>query len=147
MSIATGDGLQHGADGPRRVVSRWHVALAAGADAVALVAFVAMGQSSHDEGAGISGVAQVVAPFLVGAAVGWLIARAWRHPLEVAPTGVVVWIATLVVGLVLRRLGVSGDDRGTATSFVIVATVVTGVLLLGWRALVLSLPWRFSRHK
>jgi hypothetical protein len=52
----------------------------------------------------------------------------------VVPTGVTVWLVTLVVGLVLRRLGLSGDERGTATSFVIVATIVTGVLMIGWRA-------------
>lgn len=123
------------------------IALAAMADVVALVVFVAAGRSSHDEGNTVTGVVQVVAPFLVGALVGWLAARAWRRPLDVAPTGVVVWVCTLVVGLVLRRLGLSGDDRGTAMSFVIVATLVTGVLLLGWRALVNSVPWRFSRQK
>lgn len=112
------------------------VALSALADLGALVLFVALGRRSHDEGSSVTGLLQVVAPFLVGAIVGWVIARAWRRPTDVTPTGVVIWLSTLVVGLVLRRIGVSGADRGTATSFVIVATIVTGVLLVGWRAIV-----------
>lgn len=118
-------------------------ALSACADLAALVLFVALGRSSHDEGNSVTGLLQVVAPFVVGAAVGWLIARAWRRPTEIAPTGVIIWLATLVVGLVLRRIGVSGDDRGTATSFVIVATIVTGVLLIGWRAIA---GWALARR-
>jgi hypothetical protein len=35
------------------------------------------------------------------------------------------------MGMLLRR---TVFDRGTAASFVIVATLVTGALLLGWRA-------------
>jgi hypothetical protein len=47
-------------------------------------------------------------------------------------TGVTVWLATAAIGLLLRRVV---WDRGTALSFVIVATVVLGVLLVGWRAI------------
>jgi hypothetical protein len=47
-------------------------------------------------------------------------------------TGVTVWLATVVIGLLLRRIV---WDRGTAISFVIVATVVLGALLVGWRAI------------
>ncbi len=56
--------------------------------------------------------------------------RGWRRPTALTPTGVVVWIATVAVGMLLRR--VSG--QGVAVSFVVVASTVTAVLLLGWRA-------------
>jgi len=58
------------------------------------------------------------------------VARAWARPGRVWPSGIVVWLSTVVVGMLLRRL--TGD--GTAASFVVVALVVLGVFLLGWRA-------------
>ena len=41
-----------------------------------------------------------------------------------------VWVASVAGGMLLRR--VTGE--GTAVSFVVVATVVLGAALLGWRA-------------
>jgi hypothetical protein len=43
-----------------------------------------------------------------------------------------VWLCTVVVGMVLRKVG----SAGVAASFVVVAASVTAVLLLGWRAAV-----------
>ncbi len=45
-------------------------------------------------------------------------------------TGVAAWAGALTVGMALRGLVF---DRGTAPSFVVVAAIVLGVLLLGWR--------------
>ncbi|MBU3751390.1 MAG: DUF3054 domain-containing protein, partial [Mycobacterium sp.] len=41
-------------------------------------------------------------------------------------------LSTVAIGIGLR----AGTGAGTALSFVLVATVVTGVLLVGWRAIV-----------
>ena len=91
--------------------------------------FVAIGRRNHDEGSAIGEVFRIAAPFLIGLAVGWIVARAWRRPFDVV-TGCTIWIVTIALGMVLRR---TLFDRGTAFSFVIVASVFTGVLLLGWR--------------
>lgn len=100
------------------------------ADVVAIVVFVALGRQTHDEGGNaVLGALEVAAPFLIAAAVGWVVARAWRTPLDPV-TGTIIWVSTVVVGMVLRRLAF---DRGTATPFVIVASVATLVLLVGWR--------------
>ena len=99
------------------------------ADTVCVLAFCAIGRRSHAEGVTISGVAQTAWPFLVGAAVGWLISRGWRRPLAVLPTGVAVWMSTIAVGMVLRKV----NSAGVAVTFVIVASTVTAALLLGWR--------------
>lgn len=104
---------------------------AAALDIAAILVFVAIGRRSHDEdGNAIVGALEVAAPFLLGLAAGWAVARAWRAP-ERLQTGIVIWPVTVAVGMVLRNVVF---DRGTALSFVIVATIATGVLLLGWRA-------------
>ena len=95
-----------------------------------VVLFVALGRRNHDEDGTLSSVIGTAAPFLIGLAVGWVAARAWRRP-DAFATGAAVWVATVVVGMTVRNLVF---DRGTAASFVAVATAFVGVFLLGWRA-------------
>jgi hypothetical protein len=105
---------------------------AAAVDAAAVVVFAVAGRNAHDESSGAGTVATIAAPFLIGLLAGWLLdPRARARPMATA-TGVTVWLATVVIGLLLRRIV---WDRGTAISFVIVATVVLGALLVGWRAI------------
>ena len=73
-------------------------------DAVLVVVFAVVGRSSHAEGLDVAGIRGTAWPFLAGLGVGWLAARAWRHPLALWPTGVIVWASTLVVGMLLRRV-------------------------------------------
>lgn len=115
------------------VVCRRRITIAATADVLAILAFVAIGRRSHDEtGNAVVGALRVAAPFLIGLCAGWAVARAWRRPMALV-TGLVIWPVTVIVGMLLRR---TVFDRGTALSFVIVTTIVTGVFLLGWRAIV-----------
>ena len=107
-------------------------AVAALVDVVAIFVFVAIGRRNHDEGEAAGAILTVAAPFLIALAVGWIAARAWTRPMEVE-TAFVIWPITVALGMVLRNLVF---DRGTALPFIIVATVVTGVFLVGWRMLV-----------
>jgi hypothetical protein len=111
---------------PAATVSR-----ALAADVACVLVFCAIGRRSHAEGLSVLGVAETAWPFLTGTAVGWLLARGWQRPASVAPTGLVVWVCTVVVGMLLRKL----TAAGTATSFIVVASLTTAVLLLGWRGL------------
>ncbi len=107
-------------------------AVAAGAlDAAWLLVFVALGRTSHTEGLTLPGVLRTVWPFWVGLLVGWLVARAWRRPAALVPTGVVVWPVCVAAAMVLRA--VSG--QGVAGAFIGVALAFVGLGLLGWRAL------------
>lgn len=99
-------------------------------DVTGVLVFCAVGRRSHDEGLNAAGVAATAWPFLIGTAIGWLAARGWRRPTAVVPTGAVVWLSTVVVGMVLRK----ATGAGVAASFVVVAGTVTALLLLGWRA-------------
>ncbi len=94
-----------------------------------MLLFVAVGRRNHDESTGVSGVVEVALPFLLALIFGWLVTRAWRTP-QALSTGVVIWLATVIGGLLLRNLLF---NRGTATPFIIVATLVLGVLLVGRR--------------
>jgi hypothetical protein len=107
-------------------------------DLVCVIVFCTIGRRSHAEGLTVAGVAETAWPFLTGTAVGWLAIRAWRNPAAVAPTGLVVWLSTVVIGMVLRK----ATSAGTAISFVVVASLVTAILLLGWRAAATALARR-----
>ncbi|GAA4641028.1 DUF3054 domain-containing protein [Gordonia humi] len=114
------------------------VVLTALADIVAIGVFVTIGRSSHDEASSLSGFFSTAWPFLVGGAVGWcvtaIVTGSRFRPAQLWPAGVIVWIATVVIGMVLRVVA----DQGTAVSFIVVATIATGVLLLGWRGVAVA---------
>lgn len=106
------------------------VLIAAALDVASVLLFVTVGRRNHNEGTAIDGVITVATPFLIALAIGWLVTKAWRRPMSLR-IGAIVWMTTVVVGLLLRNLVF---DRGTATAFVIVATLFLGAVLLGWRA-------------
>jgi hypothetical protein len=102
------------------------------ADIVCVLVFATVGRRSHAEGLTLAGIAHTAWPFLAGTGVGWLLIRGWRRPFTVIPTGLAVWVSTVVVGMLLRK----ATSAGVQTSFVVVASIATAVLLLGWRAVV-----------
>ena len=107
-------------------------------DVACVLLFATVGRRSHAEGITFAGVAETAWPFLAGTAVGWLAIRGWRRPTTLAPTGLVVWVCTVAIGMALRK----ATSAGTAVSFVIVASLVTAILLLGWRAAAMVLARR-----
>jgi Protein of unknown function (DUF3054) len=102
------------------------------ADVACVVGFAAIGRASHDESDGLAALWSTAWPFLVGVGLGWLASRAWRSPMAMMPTGIAVWLSTVVAGMLIR--GFTG--AGTAPSFVVVATVVLALFIVGWRLLV-----------
>ena len=117
------------------------VGIAAALDAASIVVFAAVGVRSHEIDSGFGDVFTIAAPFLIGLAVGWLVARAWDAPFAFR-TGVIAWVATILVGMLLRRFVF---DRGTAMSFVIVTTLFVGACLLGWRVVARVVSRRATR--
>ena len=99
-------------------------------DLVAVLVFALVGRRSHAHGLTLGGVLETAAPFLCGTAAGYLVAaltldgapRSWQF-------GAIVVAATVVVGMLLRRLATTG----TAPSFVVVATLFLAATMLGWR--------------
>lgn len=112
-------------------------------DAAAITIFILIGRTSHAEGLAPVGVLETLWPFLAGAAVGWSIAYVYSHvhssdlfghdfrPDRVVPAGIVIWFCAVTIGMIMRYL----LHQGTAPSFILVATLTLGFLLLGWRLL------------
>jgi len=117
--------------------------IAAVADLASVVLFVVIGRRSHDEGEAARELLKTLAPFLIGLVAGWTVLIATARRAVAWRSGVIVWISTVVVGMLLRRLAF---NRGTALSFVVVATVFLGVFVVGWRlAAERFAPW--GRHR
>jgi hypothetical protein len=127
---------------------RIRVPLAMAFDACCVLAFVIIGRASHARGETLGGIASTSWPFLAGLAIGWLATRAWARerarpatvrprpgagwrPAELAPAGLIAWLATVALGMAFRV--VSG--QGTAVAFIGVALAFLGLFLLGWRLL------------
>ena len=121
-------------------MSRQSIVTAGVLDAALVLLFAAIGRLSHGET--LAGLGVTAWPFLGGLIIGWLLLRAWRHPLSVVWTGLGIWIATVASGLLLRLAG----GQGVQLSFAIVTTIVLGVFLLGWRAIA-ALVRRTSRKR
>lgn len=119
---------------------RHRLPLAVGLDTASVVLFVALGRRSHDRDPAISGLLDTAAPFLVALVLGWLLARVWLRPTAIG-TGLVVWATVVLAGMLIRRFAF---DDGTAASFVVVATLFTGLFLVGWRAVFAVLDRRRS---
>ena len=104
------------------------------ADLVLVVVFTAIGRSTHHDdvfGAWGQELWTTAWPFVVALIVGWAVLRAWKDPLAVVRTGLGLWLITVAGGLALRKLA----GGGTALPFVLVATAVVLVFLVGWRLL------------
>lgn len=101
-------------------------------DAVLVLVFAAIGRASHQEDP--AGFLLTAWPFLValllGHAAAFLLPARPRRPWSL-PWGAVVWAVNVVGGMLLRLL--SGDTA--ELPFIIVATLVLGAFLLGWRGL------------
>lgn len=100
-------------------------------DVCSVLAFVAIGRHTHDNGDSLAGLWHTAWPFLAGLAVGLLASRAWRGPLAIAPAGVGAWLGAAGIGMLIRVLA----GQGTAAAFIVVAAAFLGLFLLGWRVI------------
>ena len=98
-------------------------------DVICITVFAIVGRSSHQEATDLLGVAHTAWPFLAGCLVGTVLGRTWRHPFALT-SGVAVWLGTVVGGMTLRLL----TGAGVQLSFVLIASFVLALFLIGWRA-------------
>jgi hypothetical protein len=112
-----------------------------GLDALVVAVFVAIGRSAHHHVMSWGGFASTAWPFGTGLLIGWTWVLARGRRVSSLASGVVVWLATVAVGMLLRvEFG-----QGTAVAFVAVALGFLGALMLGARLLARVLRARMSR--
>jgi hypothetical protein len=99
-------------------------------DALCVLVFVVIGTRNHDTDTGLSGILYVAAPFWIAMSLAHVTPMLQRGS-KALPHPYLVCGYTILMGMVLRRYVF---DRGTAPSFVVVASVFLGVTMLGWRA-------------
>lgn len=111
-------------------------------DAVLVGVFATFGRGAHSEGLGVAEVWATAWPFLLGLVVGWSALFVLRRDPATVRSGVLVWLVTLVGGMVMRGLG---DGRVPHWSFIMVAATALAVLLVGWRAVGAAMARRRTR--
>lgn len=119
-------------DRPRRSTSTGprSVALAFAVDLAFVLLFAGIGRSSHDLTSTVIGLLETAWPFVIGLATSWLVAVVFRHPMAIFTAGLPLWVGSVVIGMLLR----AATGAGTATPFILVATITLGAFLIGWRA-------------
>lgn len=95
-------------------------------DLLLVACFAVVGRLSHYGTLTAGGWWTTAWPFLAGTLLAWAALAMARRPPAAIGSGVVVWLGALGGGMVLRQ--VSG--QGTATPFVVVATLVLAALLV-----------------
>lgn len=106
------------------------------ADFIAIAAFALFARMAHqsdDMPFNFLGWLSTLWPFVLGVVLAWgVLALAKLDGVRVAPGGVVAWIVTVVVGLAIW-----GVRNGAFPhwSFILVASSVSALLMLGWRAI------------
>jgi hypothetical protein len=112
-----------------------------GFDVLVVIVFVAIGRSAHHHAMSWGGFASTAWPFAAGLLIGWawVLTRGRRG--SVLAKGVVVWLCTVGLGMLLRvEFG-----QGTALAFVAVALGFLGALMLGARLIAKTVRARASR--
>nr|WP_120491620.1 DUF3054 domain-containing protein [Corynebacterium lactis] len=101
-------------------------------DTIAIIIFAVLARLAHNTPADpftFGNIADTFWPFFIGVIIGTVLIAKQANPRAVK-AGVVVWVATVVAGL-----GIWAILHGAVPhwSFILVASVMSAILLLGWR--------------
>ena len=111
-------------------------ALAPALDLLALLIFALLARLAHDDGSGFSVLhwLDTAWPFMLGAVIVWgiLLAAGTRAAGQALRTGVFVWLGSLIVGLGIWAIRNAAIPHW---SFILVATLMSALLLFGWRGI------------
>lgn len=112
-------------------------------DLALIILFAILGRREHEHALDIGGIFETAVPFLAAYIVMTLISRPWLTINRVWPTGLLVWLGTVAVGMALRI----AMGSTAAIAFVIVTILVLGVFLLGRRLICSLLSKRSAKQQ
>ena len=108
---------------------KWWTTL--GLDLIVVLLFVTIGRLSHGEAADPLGILTTAGPFVIALA-GVPVALIGMHrPTDTWLNGLFVWAGTLGFGMWIR----ANWGEGVQASFVVVAGIFLGALMIGWRVI------------
>ncbi|WP_209326037.1 DUF3054 domain-containing protein [Brevibacterium renqingii] len=111
-----------------------HLPIALIVDLILVVLFTIVGHYTHSHNFDPQGLMTTAWPFVASLVLAWLLTAVWDRPISPLATGTGVWAVTVLVGLVLRGVTGAGGEPGTVpVSFMIVATTLNLITLVGWR--------------
>ena len=101
-------------------------------DTILIILFAIAGIASHDGNLDLLSIGRVAIPFLLPYLALTALIKPNRLIHDIFPVGVALWLATVVLGPILRAL-LFGDT--SALPFILVTAGVLAVLLLGRRSI------------
>ena len=124
-----------------------HLPIALIVDLILVVLFTIVGHYTHSHNFDPEGLMTTAWPFVASLVLAWLLAAVWDRPISPLATGTGVWATTVLVGLVLRGVTGAGGEPGTVpVSFMIVATSLNLITLVGWRIIASAVAGGSSRR-
>lgn len=98
-------------------------------DVIAIAVFAVLARLAHG-GVSVAAIMDTFWPFAVGVAVGAVVIAAIKLPAASLPAGIVMWLAVAATGLIIWGIRHAAVPH---ISFILVASIMSGILLLGWR--------------
>ncbi|UVI34392.1 DUF3054 domain-containing protein [Brevibacterium spongiae] len=125
-----------------------HLPIALIVDLILVILFTIVGHYTHSHNFDPQGLMTTAWPFVAALVLAWLLSAVWDRPISPLATGTGVWAVTVLVGLVLRGVTGAGGDPGTVpVSFMIVATSLNLITLVGWRIIATAVSGGSGRRK
>lgn len=125
-----------------------HLPIALIVDLILVVLFTIVGHYTHSHNFDPQGLMTTAWPFVAALVIAWLLTGIWDRPIAPLATGTGVWAITVLVGLVLRGITGAGGEPGTVpVSFMIVATTLNLITLVGWRIIATAVAGGSGRRR
>jgi hypothetical protein len=125
-----------------------HLPIALVVDLVLVILFTIIGHYTHSNDLDPQGIVTTAWPFVAALVVAWVVAAVWDRPLSPLASGTGIWAITVLLGLVIRGLtGAGGDPGQVPVSFMIVATTLNFITLVGWRVIATAVSGGGKRRR
>jgi peptidoglycan/LPS O-acetylase OafA/YrhL len=125
-----------------------HLPIALIVDLILVILFTIVGHYTHSHNFDPQGLMTTAWPFVASLVVAWLLTAVWDRPIAPLATGTGVWAITVLLGLVLRGVTGAGGETGMVpVSFMIVATTLNLITLVGWRIIATAVSGGSGRKR